>query len=47
MYHIKCGFVNTYFLRRKIFLGFFFIFLSKTIDSVVFCAMIYIVRRYT
>ncbi len=25
----------------------FFIFLSKTIDIVVFCAMIYIVRRYT
>lgn len=25
----------------------FFVFLSKTIDIVVFCAMIYIVRRYT
>lgn len=47
MYHIKCGFVNTFFFGEKMFLGFFFIFLSKTIDIVVFCAMIYIVRRYT
>lgn len=35
------------FFGGKIFLGFFFIFLSKTIDIVFFCAMIYIVRRYT
>lgn len=47
MYHIKYRFVNTYFLRRKNFLGLFSFFLSKTIDIVVFCAMIYIVRRYT
>ena len=44
---MKCGFVNTFFSGGKIFLGFFFIFLSKTIDIVFFCAMIYIVRRYT
>lgn len=47
MYHIKCGFVNTYFLRLKTFLGLFSFFLSITIDIVVFCVMIYIVRRYT
>lgn len=47
MYHIKCGFVNTFFSAKKCFWDFFFIFLSKTIDIVVFCAMIYIVRRYT
>lgn len=35
------------FSGGKIFLGFFFIFLSITIDIVVFCVMIYIVRRYT
>ena len=35
------------FFGGKIFLGFFFIFLSKNIDFVIFCAMIYIVRRYT
>ena len=35
------------FFGGKIFLGFFFIFLSITIDIVVFRAMIYIVRRYT
>lgn len=32
------------FFGGKIFLGLFFIFLSKNIDIVVFCAMIYIVR---
>lgn len=35
------------FFGGKTFLGFFSIFLSKDIDIVVFCAMIYIVRRYT
>lgn len=35
------------FFGGKIILGFFSIFLSKNIDIVVFCAMIYIVRRYT
>lgn len=35
------------FFRRKNIFGDFFIFLSKTIDIVVFYAMIYIVRRYT
>lgn len=35
------------FFGEKMFLGIFFIFLSITIDIVVFCAMIYIVRRYT
>lgn len=35
------------FSAEKYFWDFFFIFLSKTIDIVVFCAMIYIVRRYT
>lgn len=38
---------HVFFFGGKMFLGFFFIFLSKTIDIVVFCAMIYIVRRYT
>lgn len=35
------------FFGGKIFLGFYFVFLSITIDIVDFCAMIYIVRRYT
>lgn len=34
------------FSAKNIF-GIFFVFLSKTIDIVDFCAMIYIVRRYT
>lgn len=38
---------HVFFFVEKMFLGFFFIFLSKTIDIAVFCAMIYIVRRYT
>lgn len=35
------------FFAAENFFGTFFVFLSKTIDIVVFCAMIYIVRRYT
>lgn len=35
------------FFAAENFLGLFSFFLSKTIDIVVFCAMIYIVRRYT
>lgn len=38
---------HVFFPAEKYFLGFFFVFLSKNIDIVVFCAMIYIVRRYT
>ena len=37
---------HVFFGGKNIF-GIFFIFLSITIDIVVFCAMIYIVRRYT
>lgn len=29
MYHIKCGFVNTFFFSEKMFLGFFFHFFIK------------------
>ena len=35
------------FFRQKNIFGIFFHFFIKTIDIVVFCAMIYIVRRYT
>lgn len=36
MYHIKYGFVNTYFLRRKKFLGLFSFFYQKLLTSLFF-----------
>lgn len=36
MYHIKCGFVNTFFFGEKMFLGFFSFFYQKILTSSFF-----------